>query len=58
MIRETLIATKCIHGPGTSLEGCLDDEESGEADESPEEEGSGFSDPHGHDLICVSALSG
>lgn len=50
-VRETLIAAEGIHSSGTSLKGRLDDEESGEADEGPEEESSGFSDSHGHDLI-------
>jgi hypothetical protein len=49
-IRETLITAKGVHGSGTSLKGSLHDKESGEADESPEEEGSGFSDSHCHDL--------
>ena len=50
-IWESLIAAEGVHGPGTGLKGSLDDEEGGEADESPQEEGSVFSDPRGHDLI-------
>lgn len=50
-IRETLVAAEGIHSPRTSLKGSLDDEESGEADERPEEEGSGFSNSRGHNLI-------
>ena len=52
-VRETFIAAEGVHSSGTSLEGGLDDEEGGEADESPEEECPGFSDPYGHDLIFV-----
>ena len=50
-IRETLIAAEGIHSSGKSLKASLDDEESSEADENPEKEGSGFSDSRGHDLI-------
>jgi hypothetical protein len=50
-IRETFIAAESIHSSRTSLEDSLDDEESGKTYESPEEEGSGFSNSQGHDLI-------
>jgi hypothetical protein len=53
-IGETPIAAEGVHRPGTSLKGSLDDEESGETDESPQEEGSGFSDSRGHDLVFPS----
>ena len=55
---ETFITTEGVNGSRTSLEGSLYDKESGEADESPEEEGSGFPDPHSHDLIPVSTIFG
>lgn len=54
MIRETLVSAEGVHRPGTGLKCSLDDEESGETDESPQEEGSGFSYPRGHDLIFPS----
>lgn len=53
---ETMVAGEGIDGSGAGLEGCLNDEESGEADPYPEEEGAAGAHAEVHDLVVLSWL--
>jgi hypothetical protein len=56
-IRENLVTVEGVHDTRTNLKGILDEEESCEAGESPQEGGCRVSDPHGHDQIFPSERS-
>lgn len=50
-VGETVVAGEGVDSSGAGLEGCLDDEEGGEADPHPEEEGAAGAHAEVHDLM-------